>query len=83
MLSRIDGLEEMLDTADVVFLGTRAPMGSAREVGATLYQITVDTLEVHFRLHLMHSMPAGDEVAPSALYHKRSLVFDQSAAKFL
>jgi len=81
MLSRVDGVDKLLDTADVVFLGTRAPMGPRQELGMTLSRITADTLEAHPRLHLMHSMPAGDEVDPQALHHARSLVFDQVRCK--
>lgn len=70
-----------LPPANVVFLGAGAPMGPHQKMGTTLSQITKEMLESHPRLHLMHSMPAGDEVDPRALYHGRSLVFDQVRCK--
>lgn len=81
MLSRVDEIDEMLDAANVLFLGTGTSMGPHQKLGTTLSRITEDTLESHPHLHLMHSMPAGDEVDPRALYHGRSLVFDQVPCK--
>ncbi|MGA8261198.1 MAG: hypothetical protein WB783_13370 [Arenicellales bacterium] len=84
LLETVDGMAVAVERADIVFLGTGALMGSTieeRSTGTETMRLTRRNLDAHPRLHLMHSMPASDEVEPEALYHERSLVFEQVRAK--